>query len=77
MADKLPEKKYYNIVVEALVPTTLTYRVYAENEEEALKLINKQLPTNVKPRVIQKKPLKATVYELGSLIVKLIKNYPR
>lgn len=73
--NKPKEKQFFDIKLEALVPTTLTYRVFAEDEEEALKQIEKKAPTGVKPNILQKKSIKATVYAAGSLMIKKIKNY--
>lgn len=68
-------KKYFDVKIEALVPGTITYRVFAENEAEALKQIDKVNPTGFKPRLAQKKLLKAAVYEAGSLLIKLTKVF--
>lgn len=69
------QKKYFDVKVETLVPATITYRVFAENETEALKQIDKTNPTGFKPRLAQKKLLKAAVYDAGSLMIKLTKVF--
>jgi len=71
------EKRYFDIRVDALVPCSMTYRVLAENEEDALKQMDKKDPTSFKPKLIAKKLVKATVYEAGSLMIRLVKNYIR
>ena len=68
-------KSYYDVKVECLVPTMLTYRVLADDEQEALELIGKKPPTQMKPNLLLKKIIKATVYIAGSSMVKLVKNY--
>src|SRR5271165_1497934 len=68
-------KAYYDVKVECLVPTTLIYRIYADDEQEALELITKKPPTQMKPNLLLKKMIKATVYIAGSSMVKLVKNY--
>jgi hypothetical protein len=68
-------KSYYDIKVECLVPTILIYRVYADDEQEALQLITKKPPIQMKPNLLLKKLIKATVYMAGSSTMKLVKNY--
>lgn len=71
-----PEKQYYSVSLEALVPTTLTYRVLAETPEQALELIkNAPLATNPKLQLARLRKLKASVYLSGTSIIKLTKNY--
>jgi hypothetical protein len=68
-------KSYYDVKVECLVPTTLIYKVLADDEQEALEMITKKPPTQMKPNLLLKKLIKATVYISGSSMVKLVKNY--
>jgi hypothetical protein len=77
MTNKLtqPVKQFFDIKLEALIPTTLTYRVFAETEQEALELIKKKAPNGMKPNLSLKRLIKATVYTAGSSMVKLTKNY--
>jgi len=72
---KQPEKKFYDIKVEALVPGILTYRVFAETEEDALKQCEKKTPNGFKPSLSLRRMIKATVYLAGSSVVKLVKNF--
>jgi hypothetical protein len=74
-AAKIPEKKFFDVKLDALVPCTITYRVFAENENDALLNIDKQTPRNVKPDVRRKKNIKAIVCDAGSNIAKLTKAY--
>ena len=71
----LPQKKYYDVKLEALVPCTITYRVYADDEHDALTQIGKKAPTNVKPNVNLKRDIKATVYDAGSSIIRFAKTF--
>lgn len=73
--NKIKQKKNFDIKVEALVPTILTYRIYAEDEHDALKQIDKKHPISVKPNIAMKRTIKATVFEMGSLMVKLVRNF--
>jgi transposase len=73
-------KSYYDVKVECLIPTTMIYRVFADDEREAMELFNKmskeyKAPTQVKPNYSLKKIIKATVYASGSSVIKLVKNY--
>lgn len=71
-----PEKHYYSVSLEALVPTTLTYRVLAETPEQALELIkNAPLATAPKLQLARLRKLKASVYLSGTSIIKLTKSF--
>ncbi len=66
------QKKYFDVRIEALVPCQITYRVYAFDEDEALRETKKRPPTKVQPNINQKRDLKATIYDAGSLIIKKV-----
>jgi hypothetical protein len=74
-----PAKQYYTIKMEVTAPVTLTYRILAENAEQALELVMKS-PMTVpmvappKPVLNRMKKLKASVYLAGTSLVKLVKN---
>lgn len=72
---KPKQKSYFDVKVEALVPTTLTYRIYAEDEQDALAQIAKKPPNGMKPNLLAKKLLKATVYVAGTTMIKLAKHF--
>ena len=74
MKDK-KDKKYYDVKVEAMLPATITYRVFAEDEQEAILLIKKANPQSVKYRLNGKKELKLAVYDAGTTLVRLAKNF--
>lgn len=69
------QKKYYDVKVEAMLPATITYRVFAEDEQEAVNLIKKTNPLSVKYNLNNKKQLKLAVYEAGTTLVRLAKNF--
>ena len=73
--NKEQQKQFYDVKIEALVPTTLTYRVFALDENDALKQIQKQAPNNYKPNFLLKRMLKAIVYIAGSSNIKLTKYF--
>lgn len=72
---KNKEKKYFDIKVEVMLPATITYRVLAEDTEEAVQLVKKANPTSIKHKMSAKKELKLTVYDAGTTIVRFIKNF--
>lgn len=75
MVDNTPKpKKYFDIKVECMLPATLTYRVLAEDPEQAMDLIKRTQPTSVKHKLLGRKELKLTVYDAGSSMIRLIKN---
>jgi len=67
-------KRYYDVRVEAMLPATITYRVLAEDPEQAFTLIKTVPPTSVKPKLIGRKEIKAMVYDSGTTMLRLIKN---
>jgi hypothetical protein len=75
--EKPKQKKYYDVKVEALTTTHITYRILADDENDALEQIKKKTPTSIRPIVSLKNIIKASVYESGSSILRLIKNYRR
>ncbi len=74
MKEKKIDKKYFDVKVEVMLPATVTYRILAEDAQQASELIKSAVPNNVKYRLIGKKDLKVTVYESGSSIIRFIKN---
>lgn len=69
------QRKHFDVVVEAMVLTTITYRVSAYDENDALIQINKIAPINIRPNVSKRKDIKAIVKEAGSSIIKLMKVF--
>jgi len=72
-----PEQKpkfYYDVKIECLLPATLTYRVLAEDPQQATTLIKNQSPNGVRHRLIGRKELKITVYDAGSNMIKFFRN---
>jgi hypothetical protein len=74
---KPKQKQYFDIKAEVMLPATLTYRVFAFDEEDALKEMMKRPPNDLKPKLAAKKLLKATVYQAGTTLIKAIKNFNR
>lgn len=67
-------KKYYEVRVECMLPATITYRILAENPEQASTLIKNAQPTSVKHKLAGRKETKLMVYDSGSSILRLVKN---
>ena len=67
-------KKHWTLKVEAMVPATITYQILAETPEQAITLIKTSAPKHVQYKLVGKKNLKATVYDLGSSMIRLVKN---
>ena len=61
--------------METLCPCLITYRVYAEDEHDAIIQIKGKQPTNVRPNVALKRDIKATVYDAGSSFIRLVKSF--
>jgi len=74
---KSPEIKpkfYYDVKVECMLPATLTFRILAEDPQQAADLIRGQSPIGVKHRLIGRKDLKLSVYDAGTTMLRWMKN---
>jgi len=71
-----PEKKYYTVEVEALIPAVVKYRVLAESPElavdEAMRAQPIERPTL---RLPQMRKLKARVYNWGTNMLKHMRSF--
>ena len=67
-------KKYFDVKGEVMLPATLTYRVLAEDAEQAVTLIKGKQPNSVNHKLIGRKELKIMVYDSGSTMIRLIKQ---
>lgn len=66
-----PQLEYYTVEIEALVPTILKYKVYAESPEKALAKINSSpLLESPKPKLSQMKRIQARVFKFGTHLLK-------
>ena len=72
-----PVKKYFDIRVEAVVDCAIQYRVLAGTPEEALEQFNRTNPVQVRPNTARKRISKATVYDSGSTVIRLIKRFTK
>lgn len=69
------QKKYYDIKLEATVPCLITYRILADDEQDALNQMKTKAPDSVRPNVSKKKDIKATVHDAGSSILRFTKTF--
>jgi hypothetical protein len=69
-----PQKLYYDVKVECMLPATLTYRILAENEMKAAEMIKNLQPNSVHHKLHGRKELKITVYMAGSNMIKWMKR---
>lgn len=67
-------KLYYDVKVECMLPATLTFRVLAEDPQQAAALIRGMSPNTVRHRLIGRKDLKLSVYDAGSTMLRWMKN---
>lgn len=65
---------YYDIKVECLLPATLTYRILAEDPQQAMLKMKGMSPISVKHRLIGRKELKLIIYDAGSSMIRFIKS---
>lgn len=79
MSNKIAEaaiksRQYYDVKIECMLPATLTYRVLAEDAQQASELIKGMSPTGIKHRLIGKKDIKLSVYDAGTSMIRYLKN---
>lgn len=73
----MQKKQFYDVKLEILVPTTITYRVEAINETEALKEVDKISAKKIatKQNLTRRIKIKATVYNVNTTMMRLSKTY--
>jgi hypothetical protein len=69
-----PILKYFDVRVECMIPCTLTYRILAEDPEQAASLIKGKSPNSVQHKLIGRRELMLKVYDSGSSMIRLIKR---
>ncbi len=70
----IPVQQYYDVKVECMLPAILTYRVLAENPQQAAELIRGKSPNGVKHQLVGRKELKLKVYDASGCIIRFMKN---
>lgn len=71
---KIKEKFYFDVKLDCMLPATLTYKVLAEDPQQAAELIKNMSPTGVNHKLIGKKDLKLSVYNAGGSFLRWSKN---
>jgi len=71
---KIKEKFYFDVKLDCMLPATLTYRVLAEDPQQAADLIKTMSPTGVNHKIFGKKDLKLSVYNAGGSFLRWTKN---
>ena len=72
--NKPKEKFYFDVKVEVLVPATITYRVLAEDPQQAVDLVKGKSPNNVQYKLNSRRDLKIMVYNASSNLLRFMKN---
>lgn len=71
-------KSYYNVTVEGIVPVTVVYRVYAENPEDAYRMVKtapwQNLAGNPVPKMNRLKSMKSVIKKWGTAMIELMVN---
>lgn len=75
--EKNKELKYFNVIIEGNMPAIFHYKVLAESADEAFKKIEskQEKPSHIDYKINKFKKIKCKVYELGSSIIKFMKNW--
>lgn len=77
MAKELDEPKqkfYFDVKVECMLPATLTYRVLAEDAQQAADLIRGKSPNAVHHKLHGRKEMMLRVYDAGSSMMRFVKK---
>lgn len=67
-------KQYYEVKVECLLPAVLTYKVLAEDANQAADLIKGKAPNSIQHRLVGRKELVLKVYDAGSNMMRFMKK---
>lgn len=76
-AQKQPAPKpkyYYDVKVECMLPAVLTYKVLAEDPQQAAELIRGKQPNHVQHKLIGRKELVMRIYDAGSSMMRFMKK---
>jgi len=67
-------KYYYDVKVECMLPATLTYRILAEDPQQAADLIKGQQPNSVHHKLMGRKEIMLRVYDSGSSMMRFMRK---
>lgn len=71
---KIIQKYYFDVRVDCMIPATLTYRILAEDAEQAANLIKGKPPNSVNYKLLGRKEIILKVYMSGSMMMKYIRK---
>ncbi len=74
---KAEEKHWFEVRVETNVPATVYYKILAKDAEEAASLVKNSPIQRVEYKIRLKRDIKLSVYEVGMLIIKYMKQLGR
>ena len=73
------QKKYFVIELELIAPVEIVYKIYAEDPEEAMKIMEKNLLSNLikapSPKINKARKVQAVVFPAGFRNVVLKRRY--
>lgn len=72
--DKTKPKFYYDVKVECMLPAVLTYRVLAEDPQQAANMIKGKSPNSVQHKLIGRKELILRVYDASGSMMRFMKR---
>ncbi len=67
-------KYYYDVKVECMLPAVITYKVLAEDPNQAVEMIRGKQPNQVQHKLIGRKELVLRVYDAGSSMMRFMKR---
>jgi hypothetical protein len=67
-------KRLFDVKIECMLPAVLTYKVLAEDAQQAVELIKGKSPNSVSHKLIGRKELILKVYDSGSSMMRLMKK---
>lgn len=67
-------KYYYDVKVECMLPATITYKVLAEDPQQAAEMIKGKQPNQVQHKLIGRRELMLKVYDAGSSMMRFMKK---
>src|SRR5581483_1849238 len=70
---QIKPKTYFDVKVECMLPATLTFKVLAEDANQAAELIKGKTPNSVQHKLIGRRDQILKVYDSGSNLMKLKK----
>jgi hypothetical protein len=67
-------KQYYDVKVECMLPATLTYRILAEDAQQAADLIKGKHPNSVQYKLVGRREMMLKVYDASCTMIRFMKK---